>query len=65
MRGFGGWFPLAAAVFVSVFERIFLEHPRTVRESYGGHMLTAWGVMLGLCSMLLITNLLSHLPIPH
>ncbi len=27
---------------MSVFERIFLEHPRTVRESYSGHMLVAW-----------------------
>jgi hypothetical protein len=27
---------------VSVIERIFLEHPRTVRESYAGHMATAW-----------------------
>ena len=31
----------------------------------GGHSLTAWGVMLGLCTMLLITNLLNLLPIPH
>ena len=27
---------------MSVIERIFLEHPRTVRESYGGHMRVAW-----------------------
>lgn len=27
---------------MSVFERIFLEHPRTVRESYAGHMFVAW-----------------------
>jgi hypothetical protein len=33
---------------VSVFERIFLEHPRTVRESYGGHMLVAWSFSLRL-----------------
>lgn len=31
----------------------------------GGKSLTAWGVMLGLCTMLLITNLLTLLPIPH
>ena len=31
----------------------------------GGKSLTAWGVMLGLCTMLLITNLLGLLPIPH
>lgn len=27
---------------MSVIDRIFLEHPRTVRESYGGHMRVAW-----------------------
>jgi zinc transporter ZupT len=37
--------------------------PEAIEE--GGHSLTAWGVMLGLCTMLLITNLLSLLPIPH
>lgn len=31
----------------------------------GGPSLTAWGVMLGLCTMLLITTLLSLLPIPR
>ena len=29
----------------------------------GGHSLTAWGVMVGLCTMLLLTNLLSLLPL--
>ena len=33
---------------MSVFERIFLEHPRTVRESYAGHMLVAWSFGLRL-----------------
>ena len=33
---------------MSVFERIFLEHPRTVRESYAGHMWTAWSFGLRL-----------------
>ena len=37
--------------------------PEAIEE--GGHSLTAWGVMLGLCTMLLITNLLNLLPIPH
>ncbi len=37
--------------------------PDSIKE--GGKSLTAWGVMLGLCTMLLITNLLSLLPIPH
>ena len=37
--------------------------PEAIEE--GGKCLTAWGVMLGLCTMLLITNLLTLLPIPH
>lgn len=37
--------------------------PEAIEE--GGANLTAWGVMLGLCTMLLITNLLHLLPIPH
>lgn len=37
--------------------------PDSIKE--GGKSLTAWGVMLGLCTMLLITNLLDLLPIPH
>lgn len=31
----------------------------------GGKNLAAWGVMIGLCTMLLITNLLNLMPIPH
>jgi hypothetical protein len=27
---------------MSVIDRVFLEHPRTVHESYSGHMLVAW-----------------------
>ena len=37
--------------------------PDAIEE--GGKSLTAWGVMLGLCTMLLITNLLTLLPIPR
>jgi putative exporter of polyketide antibiotics len=33
---------------LSVIDRIFLEHPRTVRESYAGHMLVAWSFGLRL-----------------
>ena len=29
----------------------------------GGHTLTAWGVMVGLCTMLLLTNLLNFIPV--
>lgn len=36
--------------------------PEALEE--GGHTLTAWGVMIGLCSMLLITYLINMLPTP-
>ncbi len=36
--------------------------PEALKE--GGKVLTTWGVMLGLCAMLLITNLLSLIPTP-
>jgi zinc transporter, ZIP family len=37
--------------------------PEAIKE--GGRSLTAWGVMLGLCTMLLITNVLDLIPIPY
>lgn len=36
--------------------------PEAIEE--GGKTLTAWGVMLGLCGMLLLTNLINLLPTP-
>ena len=36
--------------------------PEAVEE--GGKVLTAWGVMIGLCTMLLLTNLINLLPTP-
>lgn len=44
---------------------IYLVLDELIPESLkdGGKVLTAWGVMLGLCGMLLITNLLNALPI--
>ncbi len=44
---------------------IYLVLDELIPESLkdGGKTLTAWGVMLGLCGMLLITNLLNAIPI--
>lgn len=44
---------------------IYLVLDELIPESLkqGGKTLTAWGVMLGLCGMLLITNILNNLPI--
>ena len=50
--GFAG----GAMIYVTLTELI----PDALKE--GGPQLTAWGVMVGLCVMLLITNLLSLLP---
>ncbi len=36
--------------------------PEAIEE--GGKSLTAWGVMIGLCTMLLLTNLITLLPLP-
>lgn len=50
--GFAG----GAMIYLVVAEMI----PEAIKE--GGNTLTAWGVMLGLCTMLLITNLINLLP---
>jgi len=36
--------------------------PEAIEE--GGNTLAAWGVMLGLCTMLMVTNLINLLPTP-
>ena len=54
--GFAG----GAMIYLTVSELI----PSALED--GGHSLTAWGVMIGLCGMLLITTLLDFIPItPH
>lgn len=54
---FGLGFAGGAMIYLVFAEMI----PEALEE--GGTHLTAWGVMVGLCTMLLITNLLSLLPI--
>lgn len=51
--GFAG----GAMIYLTVSELI----PSALED--GGKSLTAWGVMIGLCLMLLITTLLDHLPV--
>ena len=50
--GFAG----GAMIYLTMSELI----PDALEE--GGHSLTAWGVMIGLCGMLLITTLLNAIP---
>jgi len=50
--GFAG----GAMIYLTISELI----PDALED--GGKSLTAWGVMVGLCSMLLITTLLNHIP---
>ncbi len=52
--GFAG----GAMIYLVVSEML----PEALEE--GGHALTAWGVMTGLCAMLLLTNLIDLIPTP-
>ncbi len=56
--GLGLGFAGGAIIYLVIAEMI----PDAIEE--GGNVLTAWGVMLGLCTMLLITNLIDLIPTP-
>jgi len=58
MLGIGLGFAGGAMIYLVMAEML----PESIEE--GGKTLTAWGVMLGLCTMLLVTNLINLIPTP-
>jgi len=56
--GIGLGFAGGAMIYLVMAEML----PEAIEE--GGNTLTAWGVMLGLCTMLMVTNLINLLPTP-
>jgi ZIP family zinc transporter len=56
--GIGLGFAGGAMIYLVMAEML----PEAIEE--GGKTMTAWGVMLGLCTMLMVTNLINQLPTP-
>ena len=56
--GIGLGFAGGAMIYLVMAEML----PEAIQE--GGKTLAAWGVMLGLCTMLTVTNLINLLPTP-
>ena len=57
--GIGLGFAGGAMIYLVIAEML----PESLEE--GGKVMAAWGVMIGLCAMLLITNLIDLIPTPH